>query len=457
MAWRMSSGARNCPFLRFTARPVRAAATIRSVWRERNAGICNTSATSAAGAACDGSWMSVRIGTAAASATRASTRRPSASPGPRNECPDVRLALSYDALKTNGVPARRAMSRSASAVSTACASLSMTQGPAMSASGPPPRLTPPRSTREVSTGLPYHGGRGRLPQRELVAQGGLHESGEQRVRLERLRLELGMELHRYIVRMVGQLDDLHELAVERSADDLEPLLGQRLLEQAVELVAVAVALGDDVAPVERVRPRTRFQPALVRSEPHRPAQIVHAEQIAKLVDDVRLGVGRAFGGVGVGEAADVPCVFDRRPLEAVADAEVGNAPLARDLGGAHHAARPAIAEAAGHQDAVRPVEQLLAAVLFQRLGFDPADVHLQPVLEAAVVERLVEALVRVFVADVLADHVNRQLVGGILDAIGEIDPRVHAGLGRRQVQALEDDAIQPLVGQDRRHLVNAGD
>ena len=30
---------------------------------QRNAGICSTSATSAAGAACAGSWMSVRIGT----------------------------------------------------------------------------------------------------------------------------------------------------------------------------------------------------------------------------------------------------------------------------------------------------------------------------------------------------------------------------------------------------------
>ena len=48
IACRMSSGARNWPFLRLTTRPVRAAATIRSVCRERNAGICRTSATSAA-------------------------------------------------------------------------------------------------------------------------------------------------------------------------------------------------------------------------------------------------------------------------------------------------------------------------------------------------------------------------------------------------------------------------
>ena len=88
-------------------------------------------------------------------------------------------------------------------------------------------------------------------------------------------------------------------------------------------------------------------------------------------------VGRALGGVGVGEAADVPRVFDGRPLEAVADAEVGDAALARDLRRAHHAARAAIAEAAGHEDAVRAVEQLLAARLLERLGFDPPDVDLR--------------------------------------------------------------------------------
>ena len=39
----MSHGARNWPFLTLTTRPVSAAATSRSVWRQRNAGICSTS------------------------------------------------------------------------------------------------------------------------------------------------------------------------------------------------------------------------------------------------------------------------------------------------------------------------------------------------------------------------------------------------------------------------------
>ena len=95
------------------------------------------SATSAAGAACDGSWMSVRIGTPCRALIAASTRRPSARPGPRNERPDVRFALSNEALKISGTPTRRAISSSAAAMAIACASLSMTHGPAISTSGLP--------------------------------------------------------------------------------------------------------------------------------------------------------------------------------------------------------------------------------------------------------------------------------------------------------------------------------
>jgi hypothetical protein len=44
----ISSGAIHCPFLMLRGRPVAAAARIRSVWRQRKAGICRTSTNSAA-------------------------------------------------------------------------------------------------------------------------------------------------------------------------------------------------------------------------------------------------------------------------------------------------------------------------------------------------------------------------------------------------------------------------
>ena len=58
----MSQGARNCPFLTLTARPVSAAATRRSVCRQRKAGICNASTASATGAHWPLSCTSVMTG-----------------------------------------------------------------------------------------------------------------------------------------------------------------------------------------------------------------------------------------------------------------------------------------------------------------------------------------------------------------------------------------------------------
>src|SRR3954468_13846670 len=224
-----------------------------------------------------------------------------------------------------GTRARRVISTRASAVSIACASLSMTHGPAMSTSAPPPMLTPPASTLRVgATRLPYHGRRCVVPLRALVRVARLDEPGEQRMRLERLRLELGMELHRDVPRVRRQLDDLDELAVERAADDLQALVGQRLLVEAVELVAMAMPLVDHVAAVQRVRLGAGAQLARVGAEPHRAAEIVDAEQVAQLVDQVGLRLGRTLGRIGIRQAAHVPRILDCRPLEAVADAEVGD-------------------------------------------------------------------------------------------------------------------------------------
>ena len=59
----MSQGAMNWPFLTFTILPVRAASRTRSVCRQRNAGICRTSATCGRLLHLATSCTSVRIGT----------------------------------------------------------------------------------------------------------------------------------------------------------------------------------------------------------------------------------------------------------------------------------------------------------------------------------------------------------------------------------------------------------
>src|SRR5438128_11449052 len=101
--------------------------------------------------------------------------------------------------------------------------------------------------------------------------------------MQRLRPELRMELHGEVPRMSRQLRDLHELAVRRSARDAKAVLGERPLVQTVELVAVTVALVDEVAAVDALRERSGRELAGVAAQAHRAAQLVDAEQIAQLL------------------------------------------------------------------------------------------------------------------------------------------------------------------------------
>ena len=115
-----------------TMRPVLAAATSRSVCRHRNAGICRTSATSAAGAACEGSWMSVRIGTPSRALIAAEHAQPLVEAGAAKRAARraVRLVVGGLEDERHRQPCGH-VARACSASSTACASLSMTHGPAM--------------------------------------------------------------------------------------------------------------------------------------------------------------------------------------------------------------------------------------------------------------------------------------------------------------------------------------
>src|SRR2546428_14167927 len=90
----MSHGETNWPFLMFTTRSLMAAATTRSVWRQRNAGICRMSATSATLETSCASCTSVSTGTCTSSFTFFRMRRPSTRPGPRKLRIEVRFALS---------------------------------------------------------------------------------------------------------------------------------------------------------------------------------------------------------------------------------------------------------------------------------------------------------------------------------------------------------------------------
>ncbi|MFN7984203.1 MAG: hypothetical protein U0Q11_20340 [Vicinamibacterales bacterium] len=156
---------------------------------------------------------------------------------------------------------------------------------------------------------------------------------------------------------------------------------------------MAVTFVDEIRAVDRPGQRAGRELAGVAAQPHRAAELIDTEQIAQLVNHLGRRVWRALRGVRIGEPGDVTGVLDGGPLESVADTEERYATFARASRSGHRAARAAIAEAARHQDAVRAFEEFSAVRCFERFGFHPLDVDLQPVLEAAVIERLVQALV----------------------------------------------------------------
>ena len=131
----MSSGARNWPFLMLTGLPARATASMKSVCRHRNAGVCSTSTTAATAAISSSACTSVSTGTPIWRFTSARMRSPSSMPRPRNDVPELRLALSYDDLKMNGMPSAPQSSFSRPATSSCSCRDSTTQGPAIRNNG----------------------------------------------------------------------------------------------------------------------------------------------------------------------------------------------------------------------------------------------------------------------------------------------------------------------------------
>src|SRR5215469_10657038 len=72
----------------------------------------------------------------------------------------------------------------------------------------------------------------------------LDERREQRMGLERLRLELGMELAPEEERMLGNLDNLNVGSIGRSACNAQASRRQYAFILAIKLIAMAMALAD---------------------------------------------------------------------------------------------------------------------------------------------------------------------------------------------------------------------
>jgi len=170
-----------------------------------------------------------------------------------------------------------------------------------------------------------------------------------------------------------------------------------------------------------------------------------------------LALGGKLAGVGIGVAQHVAGVLHHHDLHAQADAKVGHTVLTGVLGGLDHTLDAAVAEAAGHDDAVHIGKFFGAAVLVhQSLAVYPLDLDLALVLEAGVVQALHHAQVGIVQLNVLTHQGNLAVAAAGGNAADQFLPLGQVGGRGLQVQLAGHHIGQAGGLQHQRAFVQAG-
>src|SRR6266404_36454 len=221
---------------------------------------------------------------------------------------------------------------------------------------------------------------------------------------------------------------------------------------------MSMALADIARRVNRFRQRTRLNAAWICAQSHRPAHSFDTDQVTKL-EDHRVGrIIVKLGRVRALESADVSRELDRRALHAQADSEVGRQLATSVVDGAQHSGNASLAESARNQYGVEVAQSFFpVCVVHQIFGFDPANLDAQTIRDAAVNERLVQALVRIFKLDIFADDADRHRSIWLLNGLNQLRPSAQISLGCLQPEFLDDHVVQTLASKHQRHFVNGSD
>ena len=200
--------------------------------------------------------------------------------------------------------------------------------------------------------------------------------------------------------MVRKLDHFAQIsgsgALRPCADHQSGLLEARQV-MIVDFITVAVALGDCGRAVDAMRQRSGHHVAGLRAETHGASEVGaviatldRAVAVLPLGDQRHYRVRRRgveLGAVGVGKARLVTRILDDRQLHPQANAEIGNAVLARVPNRPDLALDAALAESARHQNRVHALEAI-DAVAIHSLGIHIMNGDLAAGVNAGVDQRL---------------------------------------------------------------------
>src|SRR5258708_2419801 len=195
-----------------------------------------------------------------------------------------------------------------------------------------------------------------------------------------------MALHAEEPRMLLQLHDLDEAALEIPAADHQAGLFQAGHIVVVHLETVAVALRDDLPAVSLAGERAGLDLALVGAEAHRAALEDDMALLVHQRDDRMRRLHVELRRVGVPQPEHVAGKLDDRHLHAETEAGIGNLFLPGVARGGDLALDAAIADTTGHQDAVYVLQALEPGIGLQALGVDAHDLHAAVVGDAGVAE-----------------------------------------------------------------------
>ena len=295
---------------------------------------------------------------------------------------------------------------------------------------------------------------GGVGDRVAVFQRGIDEAGEEGMRGAELAEKFGVELAGEIIGVVVDFDHLYEIDIGRDGTDSEAGFFELFAVAVVYLVAVAVALRNGGGFVEFVGFCIRADVRDAGAKAHGAANISDAFLLFLEADDGVRGGGDELGAIGLFEAGDVAGEFYNGYLHPEADAEEGDFLLARILCGEDFAFDPAIAEAAGDEDAVHAFEVASSAVFFDGFRIDTLNGNPRIAGGTGVGERFVDGFVGVLELDVFADDCDADAVAGI-DDTGDVGaPLCHVRLLSLDAEAVAHVVIEPLLAEHEGRFVD---